>query len=710
MTQSPPVVRAAAAAPATATAKPTTNQPNLPDSSTSVLSAQIGKLDFAAADIERAVLSAAHLRMLEVDSSLSQHVIAARGYYTLTAGNGTADSLQALGFSYKQARDTAHGDVLVLPIRPPDGSGGLCMIRPDVPRVFDGKKLDDGTHEQKVLKYEQPEGAANRLDVNPLCLAQLADPGVDVWITEGVKKGDALASAGLCAVALPGGVWGFMGRNDKGSSTVVADLDYIAWKDKASGTARNVWIVFDSDVIGKDAVRKALHRLTAILRNKGAQVYPVYLPSKSDGSKQGVDDFFAGGGTVDLLRAYGGNSKLAVQMEQGTTPRMKTADYVELIQSLGYEARFNTLSQTLEINGASISDVTEARLKSHLRDHGVDAVNVAMEALLGWAGTARAYHPIRDTLDGLTWDGKDHIWRLASYFKDVHVDLFPEGDWRRKLSGPAFGTFLCYWLVNAVARIYQPGTVRTTMLVLASRQQSIGKSKFVQWLADPFPGYFNDSAINPDDKDHALRAASNFVWEVSELEATTTRKDVGALKSFITRQTVKERRAYGKHDLVLPTMANFIGTVNVETNRGFLVDRTGSSRFMVVELESIDWRSYTQAVDPAQVWAQAVALFRQGKPAELEGFDLALSRKINHEHESTPSASDFVAEIVQVTDQEDDTLTTPRIVERMREKGYPVGNTTARDIGIYLSSIGVESQRRRVNGQKATVYLRVVLL
>ena len=136
-----------------------------------MLSAQIGKLDFAAADIERAVLSAAHLRMLEVDSSLSQRVIAARGYYTLHSGNGTVDSLQALGFSYKQARDTAHGDVLVLPIRPPDGSDGLYMIRPDVPRVFDGKKLDDGTHEQKVLKYEQPEGAANRLDVNPLCLS-----------------------------------------------------------------------------------------------------------------------------------------------------------------------------------------------------------------------------------------------------------------------------------------------------------------------------------------------------------------------------------------------------------------------------------------------------------------------------------------------------------------------------------------------------------
>ena len=58
-------------------------------------------------------LSSVHRNMLEVDSSLSPTVIAARGYYTLHSGNGAVDSLQALGFSYKQARDTAHGLSLI---------------------------------------------------------------------------------------------------------------------------------------------------------------------------------------------------------------------------------------------------------------------------------------------------------------------------------------------------------------------------------------------------------------------------------------------------------------------------------------------------------------------------------------------------------------------------------------------------------------------
>lgn len=658
---------------------------------------------------QAAQLTDRHIAMLKA-SAITDDVIAARGYYSLCSGNGTVEALQGLGFSYKQARDVSHGDVLLLPIRPPDGTNGLYMIRPDNPRVFDGDKLPDGTRKQTVLKYEQPEGATNRLDVNPLVQDALADPGVDLWLTEGIKKGDALASAGLCAVALPGGVWGFMGKNTKGASTVIADLDYVAWKDKENGTPRTVWIVFDSDVMGKEGVRKALARLTTILRNKGAAVFPVYLPDGQNGAKQGVDDFLANGGTVDLLMAYAGNSKLAVQMEQGGRPRLKSADFVDLVRSLGYDPRYNVLSQTLEINGERMTDVMEARIKSHLRDHGVDAVNVALEAVLGWAGTARNYHPVKEILDGLTWDGQDHIWRLASFFKDAHGDLFPADDWRRKISAPAFGTFLSYWLVNAVARIYQPRMVRTTMLVLASRQQNIGKSKFVQWLAKPFPGYFNESAINPDDKDHALRSADKFVWEVSELESTTARRDVGALKSFITRNEVTERPAYGRYSIVLPTMANYIGTVNIEANRGFLVDRTGSTRFMVCELESIDWRGYVKAIDPAQVWAQAVALYRKGTPTELVGFDERLRSKINKEHEATPSSADFMPEIVQVTDDVNDQLTVGRIVERMREKGYPVGNATARDIGIYLSSIGVVSERRTVNKQKSTVYLGVILL
>ena len=56
----------------------------------------------------------------------------------------------------------------------------------------------------RPIKYEMPKDSGIRLDCPPMCQPQLADPRVPLWITEGQKKADALASRGLCAVALLG--------------------------------------------------------------------------------------------------------------------------------------------------------------------------------------------------------------------------------------------------------------------------------------------------------------------------------------------------------------------------------------------------------------------------------------------------------------------------------------------------------------------------
>ena len=111
----------------------------------------------------------------------------------------------------------------------------------------------------------------------------LADPSIPLWITEGQKKADALASHGLCSIALFG-VAGFKGKNVFGGVTFLADWDYVALND------RRVLIVFDSDVMTKGEVRQMLLRLTEHLQRKKAHVGAVYLPSGGD-EKVGVDDY-----------------------------------------------------------------------------------------------------------------------------------------------------------------------------------------------------------------------------------------------------------------------------------------------------------------------------------------------------------------------------------------------------------------------------------
>jgi len=228
-------------------------------------------------------LSDAHLKMLRDESGIADAVIQARGYRTID----DPAELRKLGFAPSQCR--APG--LLLPLWTTDGQNGMHVYRPDNPRVLRDRKTGEG----KAVKYETPKGAGTRLDCPPTCRAMLADPSARLWITEGQKKADALASRGICAVALLG-VWGFLGKNPTGGVTFLADFDYIALND------RDVVICFDSDVMSKPGVQAALQRLTEHLQRKGATVGRVYLPATGTG-KVGVDDFLAGGHTVGDLEA-----------------------------------------------------------------------------------------------------------------------------------------------------------------------------------------------------------------------------------------------------------------------------------------------------------------------------------------------------------------------------------------------------------------------
>jgi hypothetical protein len=221
-----------------------------------------------------------HYDALRRGSGITDDVIRERAYRSALGEQELAD----LGFSPAQRRPPG----LLLPVWTPDGQNPLALFRPDLPRR---------DRRGRELKYEVPAGAGVRLDVPPRCRSVLGDPSVPLWITEGIKKADALASAGLCAVALLG-VWNFKGKNSRGGVTLLADFDYIALN------GRYVRIVFDSDAARKLEVRGALERLAEHLRRRGAVVKAVLLPDRDDPggapAKVGVDDYLLGQTVADL--------------------------------------------------------------------------------------------------------------------------------------------------------------------------------------------------------------------------------------------------------------------------------------------------------------------------------------------------------------------------------------------------------------------------
>ncbi len=191
--------------------------------------------------------------------------------------------LGRLGFSEPQRRVPA----LLFPLYDIHGENTGYQVRADEPRIVDGKPV----------KYEIPRGALMQIDVPPGARAWLADPARPLFITEGVKKADSAVSRDLCCIDLLG-VWSWRGTNEFGGKTALPEWELIALND------REVYIVFDSDVMVKQSVYLALERLRKLLKSRHARVHVIYIPHGEGGTKVGLDDYFAQGHSVEDLLTH----------------------------------------------------------------------------------------------------------------------------------------------------------------------------------------------------------------------------------------------------------------------------------------------------------------------------------------------------------------------------------------------------------------------
>jgi hypothetical protein len=218
-----------------------------------------------------------HHKRLVADSAIAEDVAAERGYHSIESKR----ELEQLGFG----RSQQIVPTLVIPIRGVvPGEEPWFTHRPDQPRIKDGR----------ARKYEIPTGRKMSLDVHPRARRHLADPALPLFITEGSRKADALISAGAGPVVGVIGVWNWRGRNADDGLALLPDWEWVALKER-----RQVYVVYDSDVMLKEPVHRAMGRMGAALRRMGASVAYCYLPAGGGGVKQGADDFLAAGATLE---------------------------------------------------------------------------------------------------------------------------------------------------------------------------------------------------------------------------------------------------------------------------------------------------------------------------------------------------------------------------------------------------------------------------
>lgn len=368
-------------------------------------------------------------------------------------------------------------------------------------------------------------------------------------------------------------------------------------------------------------------------------------------------------------------------------PELKESERIraDLEAITGGTFALNECTQAIFVAGKEVDTGLMADVRVGMRDRGWKSMKAVEDVLIADA-YKNSYHPIRKFMDGLVWDGEDHIAQLGSFVTDKHEPIkYADGTIR-----PVFTAWLHRWMVGLISKLYTAHTQNPVLVI--DGKQGIGKSEIPLWLSGPFIDFYTEKSINPEDKELERMLAGTLIWEIAEFGHTSRKADREALKSILTRHYVTFRVPYAQNMVKRPIMTSFFGTIN-EEGGGFLSDPTGNRRFIVAEIAAIDW-TYKQQVNLEQVWAQAYAAYKAGERGILTYEEVERRDAINHKYEYSEPIGDLLATRFRFDPSKVDDpawrMTATDMLMKLQDNGCRVdlkSGTTA--VGIYMKRRGV---------------------
>ncbi|WP_052715051.1 virulence-associated E family protein [Paracoccus sp. 228] len=259
----------------------------------------------------------------------------------------------------------------------------------------------------------------------------------------------------------------------------------------------------------------------------------------------------------------------------------------------GQRIRRNLLSDALELHGRNGTTVMTDDLLSDIRfsliwsRNGQEPAKDKVADAVSLIGKRNAYHPVRDYLTGLEWDGVERLdeW-LINYAGAADNPL-----------NRAIGRKV---LCAAVRRAHRPGCKFDHMLVLQG-PQDLGKSTLLKALCADGDWFTDQLEVGADPKVTIEKTAGAWIVEMAELDGLGKR-DANRVKSFITTTHDRARLAYDRYPVTRGRQFVLFGTTN---ESAYLTDLTGNRRFWLVNVSRADHAAIHDVRD--QLWAEAVA-------------------------------------------------------------------------------------------------------
>ena len=225
------------------------------------------------------------------------------------------------------------------------------------------------------------------------------------------------------------------------------------------------------------------------------------------------------------------------------------------------------------------------------------------------------FHPIREYLEGLTWDGAERMETLLIDYMGAEDNLYTRQVTRKML-------------IAAVARVFQPGVKFDTALVLVGAQGQ-GKSQIIKRLGCQ---WFSDSFTTVQGKEAFEQIQGVWLVEMAEL-AGLRKAEVQAVKHFISKTEDRYRTPYGRRTENFSRQCVFFGTTNVSD---FMNDATGGRRWWPVPTginkPARDLFEELDSSEVSQIWAEAKAAYDKKEKLTLSAAAGQMAVRMQMEH------------------------------------------------------------------------------
>lgn len=241
--------------------------------------------------------------------------------------------------------------------------------------------------------------------------------------------------------------------------------------------------------------------------------------------------------------------------------------------------QYNTLKGSYEITQGLNGHAVLAELKnSHLQEIHIRVsryfdTHFSKEVLRDTAETIaerNSYHPVREWLKSLTWDGVPRIddWLIrATGCKD-------------SLANREASRLI---IIAMVSRAMNPGCLLRYMPILDGIQ-NIGKTSIWRELACR-DDWFDEVEIKSKEEETLQKLHGVWLAEVGELKGFR-RAEASDLKALISRRKDRFRRPYARYATTEPRQFVIVGTSNEDL---YLTDVTGNSRYLSVHCTKADY-------------------------------------------------------------------------------------------------------------------------